>query len=53
MQAFSETFQTKAFYPKHIRKCITCERSINLTFVFEQNPDVPKVQQRHPTLENW
>ena len=29
MQAFSETFQTKTFYPKRIRKCITCERSIN------------------------
>jgi len=29
-QAFSETFQTKTFYPKRIRKRITCERSIIL-----------------------
>jgi hypothetical protein len=27
-------------------------RIVNLTFVYEQNPYVPKVQQCHPTLEN-
>lgn len=27
-------------------------RIVNLTFVYEQNPYVPKVQQRHPILEN-
>ena len=27
---FSETFQTKTFYPKRIRKHITCERSMSI-----------------------